>query len=242
MNTVILKALGILGLSAIAMSAVAQESAHVNHTASYIEMTASAGQKNDFAKFLSGAAPVVKKTEPGTVLWFALQGPEEKLAIFDIFVDEDARNAHFSGDVAGALNENAERLVEGGWHDGVVANIRHSSVLSAKEPVDLYDATTATYIKLKAVPGQGDALATLLEAAGPIVAETEPKTLYWVALQLNESNFAIFDIFADNTGREAHFAGKVANLLKEKSSTLVEGGWEQGVVANVSNYSILAIK
>ena len=74
------------------------------------------------------------------------------------------------------------------------------------------------------------------------VAETEPKTLYWVALRLDENNFAIFDIFADETGREAHFAGQVAGLLKEQSSTLVAGGWEEGVVANVRNYKILAIK
>lgn len=242
MNTTILKTLGILGLSALTISANAQESVHMNHTASYIEMTALSGQTEDFAQFLTGAAPLVKETEPGTVLWFALQGPEKQLAIFDIFVDEEARNAHFSGVVAGALKENADRLVEGGWDDGVVANINNSSVLSAKAPVDLHTATTATYIKLTAAPGQGDALAALLTAAGPIVAETEPKTLYWVALQLDENSFAIFDIFADNTGREVHFAGQVANLLKEKSSVLVEGGWDEGVVANVNNSAILAIK
>ena len=55
-------------------------------------------------------------------------------------------------------------------------------------------------------------------------------------------NFAIFDIFADDTGRADHFAGKVATLLKEKSSELVEGGWDEGVVANVNNFDILAIK
>ncbi|MFK7855698.1 MAG: putative quinol monooxygenase [Granulosicoccus sp.] len=242
MNTITLRTLRILGLSAMALSASAQESVHMNHTASYIEMSAVTGQQEEFAQFLTGAAPLVKETEPGTVLWFALQGPEKQLAIFDIFIDEEARNAHFSGAVAGALNKNAERLVEGGWDDGVVANINNSAVLSAKAPVDLYTATTATYIKLTAAPGQSDALEALLRAAGPIVAETEPKTLYWVALQLDESNFAIFDIFADNTGREAHFAGQVASLLKEKSSVLIEGSWDEGVVANVNNFAILAIK
>jgi len=242
MKTIILKTLGFLGLATMTINANAQESVHMNHTASYIEMTAAADQTGELTQFLTDAAPFVKETEPGTVLWFALQGPEKQLAIFDIFVDEDARNTHFSGAVAGALNKNADRLIEGGWDEGVVANINNSSVLSAKAPVDLYTATTATYIKLTAAPGQGDALAALLTAAGPIVAETEPKTLYWVALQLDESNFAIFDIFADESGREAHFAGKVAKLLKEKSSVLVDGGWNEGVVANVNNSAILAIK
>ncbi|MCG8596226.1 MAG: hypothetical protein MI785_17940, partial [Kiloniellales bacterium] len=67
-------------------------------------------------------------------------------------------------------------------------------------------------------------------------------TLFWVALQVDETNFAIFDIFADNSGRDAHFAGKVAGLLKEQASVLVAGGWDAGVVANVSNFDILAIK
>jgi quinol monooxygenase YgiN len=175
------------------------------------------------------------------VLWFALQA-EDTLAIFDIFADEDARDTHFSGAVAAALNQNADTLVDGGWQDGVVANINNSDVLSVKAPVDLDTATTATYIKLEAASGKGPELAALLTAAGPIVADTEPKTLFWAALQIDESNFAIFDIFADNSGREAHFAGQVAKLLNERASELVAGGWNDGVVANVRNFDILAAK
>lgn len=85
-------------------------------------------------------------------------------------------------------------------------------------------------------------MAALLTAAGPIVAETEPETLFWTAVQIDEDNFAIFDIFADNSGREAHFAGQVAGLLNDQASVLVAGGWDEGVVANVSNFDILAIK
>lgn len=242
MKTKILNALGALAMITTTTTATAKEQAMIGYKASYIEMAAAENQTEAFAKFLSGAAPLVKETEPGTELWFALQAPENRLAIFDIFVDENARNAHFSGVVAGALNENADTLVAGGWDDGVVANIHKSTVLSAKAPVDLYSATTATYIKLTATPGQGEALAELLTAAGQIVADTEPKTLFWVALQLDESNFAIFDIFADDSGRADHFAGQVAGLLKEQSSGLVEGGWDEGVVSNANNFDILAIK
>ena len=49
-------------------------------------------------------------------------------------------------------------------------------------------------------------------------------------------------IFADNSGREAHFAGQVAGLLNEKASELISGGWDDGVVANVHNFEILATK
>ncbi|MFK8032359.1 MAG: putative quinol monooxygenase [Gammaproteobacteria bacterium] len=235
----------LVGLSIFNFSttALAQEETMTNKQASYIPMTAAPYMAGAFTQFLSGAAPLVKETEPGTELWFALQGTSEnQLAIFDIFRDEAARDAHFSGDVAGALKAKASELVEGGWDDGVLANVTHVQVLSEKAPVDLYDATTATYIKITAEKGQGEALAELLAAAGPVVSDTEPKTLYWVALRLDQVNFAIFDIFADESGREAHFAGEVAGLLKEQSSTLVAGGWENGVVANVRNHTILAIK
>ncbi len=225
----------------LASPATAQDNLMDNHTASYIAMPAAQGQTDALAEFLAGAAPIVKETEPGTVLWFALQA-NNTLAIFDIFEDEDARNAHFSGDVAAALNQNADTLVAGGWDDGVVANISNSNVLSVKAPVDLYSATTATYIALEAAPGRGPDLAALLTAAGPIVADTEPETLFWAALQIDEDSFAIFDIFAHNSGREAHFAGQVAGLLKERASELVAGGWQDGVVANVTNFDILAIK
>ena len=228
-------------LALLTTSATAQDNPMENHTASYIAMPAAEGQTGAFAEFLAGAAPIVGETEPGTVLWFALQA-NDTLAIFDIFEDGEARDAHFSGAVAAALNQNAATLVDGGWDDGVVANINNSDVLSVKAPVDLYTATTATYIKLEAAQGKGPELAALLTAAGPIVADTEHKTLFWAALQIDENNFAIFDIFADNTGREAHFAGQVAGLLNEKAAELVSGGWDEGVLANVHNFDILATK
>ena len=240
MKKQILPMLSAFALVATASLATAQETVMNDHTASYIEMQAASGQTSAFAEFLASAAPMVRETEPGTELWFALQSGD-RLAIFDIFIDEAARDAHFSGAVAGTLNDNAGTLVQGGWDDGVVANINNSVVLSAKAPVDLDSATAATYIALEAAPGQAEQLAELLSAAGPIVAETEPQTLFWVALRIDETNFAIFDAFADNSGRDAHFAGQVAGLLNERAADLVEGGWDEGVVANVRNYDILAI-
>lgn len=223
--------------------AFAKDTTMTHKTASYIPMTAAPGKAIDLATFLAGAAPLVKATEPGTEVWFALQAETEKhVAIFDVFRDVAAQDEHFSGKVAGALNDQASDLVDGGWNDGVVANIRGSEVLSESVPLNIEDATTATYISIRAATGQGDALANLLTAAGAVVADTEPQTLYWVALRLDQHNFALFDIFANQSGREAHFAGKVAGLLKEHSAELVDGGWDEGVVANISNFKILASK
>ena len=245
MKAAILPIVSALAFVVAGMPVRAQENAADHRTASFIEMPAAPSQADAFAEFLADAAPLVKQSEPGTALWFALKAqdtPQDRLAIFDVFVDASARDAHFAGAVAAALKDNADNLVAGGWDRGVVANIRNADVLSTKDATDLYSAKTATFIMIEAAPGQSDQLAALLRAAGPIVAKTEPGTLFWAGLQIDKTTFAIFDIFADEAGRAAHFDGQVAGLLMEKSGDLVRGGWTDGVVANVRNYDILAIK
>ena len=245
MKPAILPIVSALAFIVAGMPVRAQENAADHRTASFIEMPAAPGQADAFAEFLADAAPLVKQSEPGTALWFALKAqdtPQDRLAIFDVFVDASARDAHFAGAVAAALKDNADNLVAGGWDRGVVANIRNADVLSTKDATDLYSAKTATFIMIEAAPGQSDQLAALLRAAGPIVAKTEPGTLFWAGLQIDKTTFAIFDIFADEAGRAAHFDGQVAGLLMEKSGDLVRGGWTDGVVANVRNYDILVIK
>ncbi|MBN8197797.1 putative quinol monooxygenase [Thalassospira povalilytica] len=242
MKAAILPIVSALTFVVAGMPVRAQENAADHRTASFIEMPAAPGQADAFAEFLADAAPLVKQSEPGTALWFALKAqdtPQDRLAIFDVFVDASARDAHFAGAVAAALKDNADNLVAGGWDR---ANIRNADVLSTKDATDLYSAKTATFIMIEAAPGQSDQLAALLRAAGPIVAKTEPGTLFWAGLQIDKTTFAIFDIFADEAGRAAHFDGQVAGLLMEKSGDLVRGGWTDGVVANVRNYDILAIK
>ena len=236
------KLLSAIGLTAAAATLPACATAQTSpKTASFIEMTAAPGQTQAFSEFLTGAAPVVANTEPGTELWFAMRN-DDTLVIFDVFEDAAARDAHFGGAVAAALKDGAPKLVRGGWEQGVLTNVANSEVLSFKAPVAVDTATTATYIKMRAAPGQSEALADLLTAAGDIVTETEPLTLYWAALRIDEDEFAIFDIFAGEEGRQAHFAGRVAGLLNQRAGTLVQGGWENGVVANVHNFEILASK
>ena len=247
MNTTLPRALGLAALLAATAACAstgsdADAGPMADHTASYIEMNAAPGRTRDLAEFLAGAAPIVADTEPGTALWFALQAPQDRLAIFDVFVDEAARDAHFSGAVAAALEKNASELVDGGWEDGVLPGVFASDVLSVKAPVDLERATTATYIPMRAAPGRADELAELLAAGGAIVAETEPGTLFWAGLRIDEERFAIFDVFADEAGRQAHFAGQVAALLAERAPDIVDGGWEDGVVANVDDFDIIAIR
>ncbi len=241
MNTRTASLLGAVALAATALSAQAQDAVMIGQVASFIPMLASDGQADAFAEYLDAAAGIVRESEPGTTHWFGLRSADT-LAIFDVFTDEEARQAHFEGQVAAHIAANADTWVEGGWDDGVVPNVRNATILSARQPVGMETATTATHITLRAASGQGEALADLLAAGGAIVEDTEPGTLFWVALRYDDETFGIFDVFADEDGRAAHFAGEVAALLNERAPTLVQGGWDDGVVANVANFDVLAMK
>jgi quinol monooxygenase YgiN len=74
----------------------------------------------------------------------------------------------------------------------------------------------ALYVPLKAKPGKEKEVADFLLSAVPLV-NAEPGTISWFAIQEGPSQFAIFDTFDDETGRDAHLSGKVAAALLEKA-------------------------
>ncbi|MEM7332518.1 MAG: hypothetical protein AAF490_10530 [Chloroflexota bacterium] len=208
---------------------------------SFISLEAVAGQENALSDFLKHGAEIVGSTEPETLLWTAVQSPDaSQCAIFDTFGSEAGRNAHFDGQVAAALNANAATLVKGGWDEGVVPNIQNGSIIGSKVGTTSTDVKLAMWIPLTAQEGKSQQLANLLSMGAQMVTDSEPQTLYWFALQLNDTQFAIIDFFADQSGIDAHFAGKVAAALHDNAEVLVEGGWEQGVVAGIQQFNVLA--
>ena len=74
--------------------------------------------------------------------------------------------------------------------------------------------------RLEAKPGKEAEVAELLKSALPL-AEAEAATTVWFALKLGPSTFGIFDAFADETGREAHLAGRIAAALMAKAPDLL---------------------
>ena len=209
--------------------------------ATYIPFEAQSNQNKNLDNLLIEGAKLVAKTEANTLYWYALKKADGSFGIFDFFPDEAGRAEHFAGQVAAALNANADTLVAQGWDKGVVANIINSTVLSYKEPEkNSESATQATYILLNAQAGKEQALEQLLTGAAPIVKQTEPKTLLWTSLKLNSNTYAIFDTFTDERGRDAHFAGKVAAALKMQADNLIVDGWENGVLKNIHNFEVIA--
>jgi len=79
--------------------------------------------------------------------------------------------------------------------------------------------TVALFVRLEAKPGKETEVESFLRG-GLAVVEEEPATTAWFAIRLGPSTFGIFDAFPDESGRQAHLAGRVAAALKAKASEL----------------------
>ena len=77
------------------------------------------------------------------------------------------------------------------------------------------------YVKLEAKPGKEDEVEQFLKDGLPIVQE-EPDTVAWFAIRLGPSTFGIFDVFPDESARQAHLSGQVAAALMQKSSDYLQ--------------------
>lgn len=75
-------------------------------------------------------------------------------------------------------------------------------------------------VRLEAKPDRADEVAAFLASAVGLVSE-EPETKCWFALRVGPTTFAIFDTFADDDGRQAHLAGRVAAALTEHAPALL---------------------
>ena len=76
------------------------------------------------------------------------------------------------------------------------------------------------FARLEAKPGKEDALAAFL-MQGLELANQETTTPLWFALKLGPSTFAIFDAFRDETGRQNHLAGPIAQALMAHAPDLL---------------------
>src|SRR6185369_6379180 len=65
--------------------------------------------------------------------------------------------------------------------------------------------TVGVLARLEAKPGKEEEVATFLAGALPL-AEQERATTAWFAIRIGPSTFGIFDVFPDDTGRDAHLS------------------------------------
>ena len=74
--------------------------------------------------------------------------------------------------------------------------------------------------RLEAKAGKEKEVLEFLKSALPL-AEGEPGTIRWYALQIGPSTFGIFDTFETEEGREAHLNGPIAAALMANASSLL---------------------
>jgi quinol monooxygenase YgiN len=76
------------------------------------------------------------------------------------------------------------------------------------------------FVRLEAKAGKENDVAKFLEA-GLALANQEVTTPIWFALRLGPTTFAVFDAFADESGRQAHLSGPIAQALMAKAPELL---------------------
>ena len=76
------------------------------------------------------------------------------------------------------------------------------------------------FVRLEAKPGKEEALAAFL-MQGLELANRETTTPVWFAFRLGGGSFAIFDAFADESGRQAHLTGPIAKALMAQAPYLL---------------------
>jgi quinol monooxygenase YgiN len=79
--------------------------------------------------------------------------------------------------------------------------------------------TKGLWVPLEAKPRKEEDVARFLESGSSLV-EDEPETIAWFAVRLGNSQFGIFDVFPDDSGRQAHLSGRVAEALMAQADEL----------------------
>jgi quinol monooxygenase YgiN len=80
--------------------------------------------------------------------------------------------------------------------------------------------TLSLFVRLEAKPGKEKEVAAFL-MQGLELARQEATTPVWFALRLGPTTFGVFDAFADETGRQAHLSGPIAQALMAKAPDLL---------------------
>ena len=70
----------------------------------WVPLQAKPGKEAEVEAFLKAGQALVED-EPGTTAWFAVQMGPGQFGIFDVFPDDEGRQAHLNGKVAAALME-----------------------------------------------------------------------------------------------------------------------------------------
>jgi quinol monooxygenase YgiN len=195
-----------------------------------VRLAAKPGREDDVESFLADGRSLVAQ-EPDTTAWFAVRFGRSEYGIFDVFPDDQGRDAHLSGAVASALSDRSDELFEQS------PEIMRADVLAHKLPSGPLNADVTKGLLLTFAPKSGheDEVAEFLRGARGIVEEEEG-TLAWFAIRLEDGRFGIFDVFPDNRARLTHLTGRVPRELAKHALSLL------GSLPDMDKVDVLAAK
>lgn len=79
--------------------------------------------------------------------------------------------------------------------------------------------TVGLLVTMDAKPGKEAEVEAFLRG-GLALVNQEPDTIAWFAIRLSGSTYGIFDVFLDDSGRDAHLSGRVAEALMAQAPDL----------------------
>jgi len=79
--------------------------------------------------------------------------------------------------------------------------------------------TVGLLVRLEAKPGKEADVEAFLQQ-GQALVDQEPDTTAWFAIRMGPSTYGIFDVFPDDSGRQAHLNGQVAEALMARADEL----------------------
>ncbi|MGH8076789.1 MAG: hypothetical protein ACREPE_05620, partial [Lysobacter sp.] len=136
--------------------------------------------------------------------------------VFNAFHDEADRQIHLHGHVAMALMD-SEQLFVG------PPSTEKVRILASKLPaIPVEAAQKALLLTFPAKSGHAQEVEQFLRDAEAWVKD-EPRTSAWFAIQRENGDYGIFDVFPDTRSRFSHLTGHVPRELAKHSLSLLGG-------------------
>lgn len=180
-----------------------------------VRLEAAPGKDAEVEALLRGIVSLLRD-EPGTTAWYAVRFGRAEYGVFDAFYDDADRQAHLRGSVVQALMDR-QQLFAG---PPLIEKVR---VLASKLPEVRTEATRkGLLLTFPAKSGRADQVEQFLRDAEALVRD-EPKTTAWFAIQRENGEYSIFDVFPDTAARFSHLTGHVPRELAKHALSMLGG-------------------
>lgn len=180
-----------------------------------VRLEAAPGKDAEVEALLRGTVALLRD-EPGTTAWYAVRFGRSEYGVFDAFHDEADRQTHLHGSVASALMDSQSLFT-------ARPTIEKVRVLASKLPSTPVEATQkGLMLTFPAKLGRAEQVEQFLLDAEALVKD-EPGTTAWFAIQRENGDYGIFDVFPDNGSRFSHLTGHVPRELAKHALSMLGG-------------------